>query len=465
MFNRRQWLGGAADLGAVALAWMAARDARAGSESSVLLPHHQPRAKRIIQIFNPGGVSHVDTFDYKPELIKRAGQDAAGFKVDTFFGRPGRLMPSPFAFAQHGQTGAWVSDLFPYLARQVDHLTFLHGMVSKSPNHTPAAFQLNTGFIQEGFPCLGSWLSFALGRSSDNLPTFAVLPDPRGLPAGGSVNWSNGFLPAEHQGVAFRSRGILVDDLERPADVSAVSRGRALEFVRSLDERLAQTDQSDTSIRARMEAYVLAGKMQASIPEAANLDAEGAATRRMYGVDDPLVGPTARNFLLARRLVERGVRFVQVIHGGAFGSPRINWDGHEDISVNHRVQARLVDQPVAALLTDLRVRGMKDDTPVLWTTEFGRTPITEGVGAKGRDHHPLGFTMWMAGAGLKPGLHHGITDDFGFAPVEGKTTVYDFHATVLHLLGLDHHKVTFYHNGARRRLTDVHGEIISDILV
>lgn len=275
------------------------------------------------------------------------------------------------------------------------------------------------------------------------------------------MNWSNGFLPAEHQGVAFRSRGALVDDLDRPAGVSAESRARSLALVRDLDSGLAA---ADPSVRARMEAYEMAGRLQSSIPEAANLDAEGAATRRLYGVDDPRVGPTARNFLLARRLVERGVRFVQLIHGGAFGSPRINWDAHEDIIVNHREQAGLVDQPAAALLADLRARGMMDDTLVLWTTEFGRTPITEGIGAKGRDHHPLGFTMWMAGAGLKPGLHHGRTDDLGFAPVEGKATLYDFHATVLHLMGLDHEKVTFYSNGARRRLTDVHGELIEDIL-
>ena len=461
MLDRRRWLGGVADLGAVATAWLLARDARADIQS---LPHHPPRARRVIQIFNPGGISHVDTFDHKPELLKRTGEDAQGFKVDTFFGRPGRLMGSPFKFARHGESGAWVSELFPYLARQADHITFLHGVVAKSPNHTPAAFQLNTGFIQEGFPCLGSWVSFALGRASESLPTFVVLPDPRGLPAGGSVNWSNGFLPAEHQGVAFRSRGALVDDLDRPAEVSAASRERSLNLVRAMDSGLAATDPADSTIRARMEAYALAGRMQSSIPEAANLDAEGAATRRMYGVDDSRIGPTARNFLLARRLIERGVRFVQIIHGGAFGSPRINWDAHEDITINHREQAGLVDQPVAALLADLRARGMMDDTLVLWTTEFGRTPITEGIGAKGRDHHPLGFTMWMAGAGLKPGYHHGQTDPFGFAPVEGKATLYDFHATVLHLLGLDHQKVTYYSNGARRRLTDVHGELIEDIL-
>jgi len=458
MPDRRSWLGGAADLGAMATAWLLARD---GLALGAAPPHRPARARRVIQIFNPGGISHVDTFDHKPELLRRTGEDAQGHKVDTFFGRPGRLMGSPFKFARHGETGAWVSDLFPNLARQVDHITFLHGMVAKSPNHTPAAFQLNTGFIQEGFPCLGSWVSYALGRATENLPTFVVLPDPRGLPAGGSVNWSNGFLPAEHQGVSFRPRGALVDDLDRPAGVSAESRARSLALVRDLDSGLAA---ADPSVRARMEAYEMAGRLQSSIPEAANLDAEAAATRRLYGVDDPRVGPTARNFLLARRLVERGVRFVQVIHGGAFGSPRINWDAHEDIIVNHREQAGLVDQPAAALLADLRARGMMDDTLVLWTTEFGRTPITEGIGAKGRDHHPLGFTMWMAGAGLKPGFHHGRTDELGFAPVEGKATLYDFHATVLHLMGLDHEKVTYYSNGARRRLTDVHGELIEDIL-
>ena len=425
--------------------------------------HFQPKARRVIAIFCPGGVSHVDTFDFKPELVKQNGKPL-GKKFDTFFGQPGNAMKSPFAFAQFGQCGRWVSDLFPNLARCVDDMTFIHSMQAKSSNHTPAGFQMLSGFTMNGFPCMGSWVSYGLGSETDDLPSFVVLPDPRGLPAGGSINWTNGFLPASYQGVAFRSTGDPVPDLSTPADVSQVSRNSAMRLVESMNREYLESTPGDSTLSARIRSYELAARMQTTIPDVTDLSRETAETKRLYGFETKESAGFGRNCLLARRLLERGVRFVQLFHGGAFGSPRINWDAHEDLVENHRTQAATCDRPIAGLLTDLKRRGMLDDTLVLWTTEFGRTPITQGIGAKGRDHHPQAFTVWMAGAGLKPGFAHGQSDDLGYEPVGKPTTIYDLHATVLHLLGLDHTRLTYYHNGIRRRLTDVHGEVILSVL-
>jgi Protein of unknown function (DUF1501) len=454
-------------LGAIALAWLLQADGHAAETKPARRgPHFAPRAHRAIHIFSPGGVSHVDTFDYKPDLEKYHGQPLTGKgTLDPFFGRPGNLMRSPYAFRRRGQSGLWVSDLLPYLAGCVDDMVFLHSVSTKSSSHTPACFQMNTGFTLNGFPCLGSWLSYGLGSDNEQLPTFVVLPDPRGLPNGGTNNWGQGFLPAEHQGIAFLTdKPEPIANLSTPAGVSPQKREASMELLAKLNEQFADADPGDSSLTARVRSYELAARMQSSIPEAIHFDGETEETKRLYGLDNAVTAPFGRNCLLARRLLERGVRFVQLYNGGALGSPRINWDAHEDLKQNHDTQAVHLDRPVAGLLQDLKRRGLLEDTLVFWSSEFGRTPFTEGIDGKGRDHHPLVFTCWLAGAGLKKGFRHGASDEFGYQVAEDPVTVYDFHATILHLLGLEHTKLTFYHNGIQRRLTDVHGRVIEEVL-
>ena len=452
----------ASGLGTIALASLLDQD-RAHADR----PHNLARAKRCIHIFSPGGVSQVDTFDYKPALERLDGKRLMGKgEIDTFFGKIGVLRKSFYRFRQHGASGSWVSELFPYLADRVDDLTFFHALVSKSSSHTPACFQMNTGFTQVGFPSVGSWLSYGLGTANDELPTFVVLPDPRGLPNGGTSNWSQGFLPAQHQGTAFSTsaKRQAIAHLKTPDSVSLDGRQAGLSLLADLDNRFADANPGHDQLRARVRSYELAARMQSSIPRVVDFGDETQATRKLYGLDDSVIGQSASNFLLARRLIEQGVRFVQIFNGGALGSPRINWDAHEDLVRNHTNQARHLDQPAAALLADLKQRGLLDDTLVVWSSEFGRTPFTQGNPGKGRDHHPLVFTAWMAGAGLKPGYHHGVSDDVGYQPAENPVTVYDFHATLLHLLGIDHTRLTYYHNGLARRLTDVHGHVVHDVL-
>jgi antitoxin (DNA-binding transcriptional repressor) of toxin-antitoxin stability system len=459
--SRRHFLWhSASGLGSVALAWLLHRDGRAAA------PHSTPKVKRVVQVFCPGGVSHIDTFDYKSELEKHHGEELTGKgKIDTFFAQPGRLAKSPFAFRRHGQCGQWVSELFPHLATCVDDIAFVQSMWSKSSNHTPAAFQMNTGFTMNGFPSLGAWLSYGLGSEATDLPAFVVLPDPRGLPAGGAINWTAGFLPAVHQGVAFRtSGGDPIADLfpVKPADPAAHKASAAL--LEKMNHDYLDANPGDSALAARIRAYELAAKMQVSVPEAANVDRESEATKRLYGLDHNVTAAFGRNCLLTRRLLERGVRFVQLWHGGAFGSPRINWDAHENLVENHTTQAAVLDRPLSGLLKDLKQRGMLDDTLIVWTTEFGRTPFTQGIGGKGRDHHPHAFTCWLAGGGIKAGTRYGSSDEVGYGVGENPVSVYDLHATVLHLLGIDHKRLTFYHNGIQRRLTVVHGEVVQGLL-
>ncbi|MEP6755490.1 MAG: DUF1501 domain-containing protein [Chthonomonadales bacterium] len=468
--SRREFLTAAAGgLGSIALSCLlheeSAHASTPSEEIGPVRPHYAPRAKRVIQIFCCGGISHIDTFDYKPELARLHGMEMSNKgKVDTFFNQPGRLMKTPFAFKQHGQSDRWVSSLLPNLAGCVDDMTFIHSMRAKSANHTPATFQMNSGFTMNGFPCLGSWLSYGLGTENQDLPAFVVLPDPRGLPAGGAINWTSGFLPATTQGVPFNTRGNPVDDLNPPNDVSRSKRQASLALLDGMNRDFLHNNPGDSAIAARIKSYELAARMQASIPQVIDLSHEPEHIQKMYGLDNPATQGFARNCLMARRLLEKGVRFVQMYHGGAFGSPRINWDAHEDIVENHTRQAANMDQPVAALLKDLKARGMLEDTLVLHTTEFGRLPITQGIGSTGRDHHPHGFTIWMAGAGLKPGMALGSTDEIGYFAAEKPQEVYDLHATVLHLLGLDHKKLTYYYNGIQRRITDVHGNVIREVL-
>jgi len=461
---RRHFLREAAGgLGSLALAYMLRREAGA---SGGPVPHHPPKATRVLQIFLTGGISQVDTFDYKPELIRRHGGPMPGADgIDTFNGKIGRLMKSPWAFRRHGETGRYVSDLLPHLAGCVDDLAFIHSMVAKSANHGPAQLQMNTGFVRNGFPSLGAWVSYGLGSTTDDLPVFVVLPDPRGIPAGGVANWSSAFLPPRHQGVALRGQGDPIPNLFGPGGPGPEGEAEALDFLGELNREHERDRPGNDQLGARIAAYELAARMQASVPGVLDLRGEGPATLDLYGVDDPVCGPFARNCLLARRLLEKGVRFVQVYQGGSAMKPRMNWDAHEDVIINHTQEAAIMDRPVAALLRDLKARGLMEDTLVVWTSEFGRTPFAEAKAtARGRDHNQLGFTSFLAGAGVKAGATHGATDPFGHRAVEDPVTLYDFHATILHLLGLDHERLTFYHNGINRRLTDVHGAVVRQVL-
>jgi hypothetical protein len=467
LLSRRQFLGSSAGgIGGIALAWMLNQEQSQAGISAPAGLRFPAKAKRIVQIFCCGGVSHIDTFDYKPALENLHGKTLEGKGENLgFFGQPGLVMKSPYEFRRHGQSGAWVSSLLPHLAGCVDDLCFIHSMFANSNNHTPATFQMNTGFTMNGFPCMGAWLSYGLGAANENLPTFVVLPDPRGLPAGGSINWTAGFLPANHQGVPFRTQSSEpIVDLTTPTNISSTARDADLKFLNNMNRRFAEAHPGDDAFAARLRSYELAARMQSSIPEATNLDSEPDSIKKLYGIDNESTKGFGRNCLMARRLLERGVRFVQVINGGAFGSPRINWDGHENLKENHDAQAATLDQPVAALIQDLKQRGMFEDTLFVWSTEFGRSPSTQGLKSPGRDHHPTAFTCFLAGAGVKKGCRYGVTDEVGYFVAENKTTIPDFHATILHLLGLDHEKLTFYHNGINRRLTNVEGSVITDIL-
>ena len=467
LLSRRHFLSNSAGgLGSVALAWLLAQEQSRGTPTSALVPHFAAKAKRVVQIFCCGGVSHLDTFDYKPELERMDGKTLEGKGENLgFFGQPGKLMKSVYEFRQRGQSGGWVSDLLPHLAGCADELCFIHSMFATSNNHTPATFQMNSGFTLNGFPCMGAWLSYGLGTENENLPAFVVLPDPRGLPAGGSINWTSGFLPANHQGVPFRTNSrVPLADLNTPETTTAPARDADMQMLAAMNREFADAHPGDGAFAARLRSYELAARMQSSIPEATNLATETEATKTLYGVDDEVNKGFARNCLMARRLLERGVRFVQIFNGGSFGSPRINWDGHENVKENHTTQAATMDKPVAALIRDLKERGMMEDTLFVWSTEFGRSPATQGVGSKGRDHHPTVFTCMLAGAGVRKGFHYGASDEVGYFVAENKVTVPDFHATILHLLGIDHEKLTFYHNGINRRLTDVHGHVVKGIL-
>jgi hypothetical protein len=464
---RRHFLREAAGgIGSLALAYLWHRDQTASAAETPGFTPPTPRATRVLQVFLTGGISQVDSFDYKPELIRHHGEPMPGAdSIDTFNSRIGTLMKSPWAFRQHGQCGRHVSDLLPRLAECVDDLTFIHSMVAKSANHGPAQLQMNTGFIRNGFPSMGSWISYGLGSLADDLPVFVVLPDPRGMPAGGTANWSSAFLPPRHQGVALRGQGDPIANLHGPSDISPDADREARDLLGAINREHLGTRPGSDLLSARIGAYELAARMQTSVPSVLDLSGESPATFRLYGVEDPVCGAFARNCLLARRLLERGVRFVQIYQGGSAMKPRVNWDAHEDVVQNHTQEAAIMDRPVAALLRDLKTRGLLTDTLVIWTSEFGRTPFTEAKGAaRGRDHNQLGFTSFLAGAGVKPGISYGATDEFGHKAVESPVTLYDFHATILHVLGLDHERLTFYHNGLQRRLTDVHGRVIHEIL-
>jgi hypothetical protein len=427
--------------------------------------HHRARARRVIQLFMNGGVSQMDTFDYKPELERRHGQAFdPGSHVEAPTSAPGKLMRSPFEFKQHGECGRWVSSVFPEISGCVDELAFLMGLSSKTNVHGPASYMMNCGFLMPGFPCLGSWLSYGLGSLSEDLPTLVVLPDPRGLPYNAKGNFTSGFLPQSHQGTILDAGSPRpIPDLVPTGSagyLTAASLREGLEVLERLNQAHAARNPGDSRLESRIAAYELAARMQRSAPEALDLSAETAATRRLYGLDDPVTADFGRRCLLARRLLERGVRFVQVWSGA--GGPTKNWDNHSDIPKELPAIARTVDRPTAALLRDLRARGLLDDTLVVWSTEFGRMPFTQG--STGRDHNGGTSVAWLAGAGIKGGTAHGESDPWAWKAATGQTYCYDLHATILHLLGIDHTRLTFRHNGIDRRLTDVHGHVVNEVL-
>jgi len=432
-------------------------------------PHSAPRARRAINICLVGGLSQVDSFDYKPALEKFHGKTPPGKRPEVFFGKVGRVRRNDWKFQPRGRSGLWISELFPHIAGVADELTLVRSMHSETGNHTPALFLSNSGFQFNGYPSLGSWLSYGLGNLSDSLPTFVVMPDARGAPSGGASSWSSGFLPGEHQGVSFSSGQQPVRDLFPPVERSPAAIKDESDLLEYIQRRqLARLGGRDRILDARVKSYELAARMQVSIPGVSDISGESKRVTEEYGLEGRETRDFARNCILARRLLERGVRFVQLYAGGPLGGkPRTSWDGHEDMVGNHTREAKRIDQPVAALLKDLRRRGMLEDTLVTFTTEFGRTPFTQSAAnqvGKGRDHNNAGFTVWMAGAGLKPGISYGESDEIGYSAAVDPVSWHDFHATVLHLFGLDHERLTFYHNGIQRRLTNVHGRVIHEIL-
>ena len=467
--SRREFLWGlGGGLGGIALMDMLAGEAQADTILGLKngLPHHRPTAKRVVQMVMSGAASQCDTFDYKPALIKKAGEKFdPGEKVELFQSDAGVVMPSPWDWKQRGECGKWVSDLVPHLGSCVDDIAFLPAMVATSNVHGPATFMQTTGFVLPGFPSMGAWASYGLGSMNDSLPTFVVLPDARGFGPGGPKNWSAGFLPSSHQGTLIRPGAENpIADLFPPDEkyIQGDTDADGLELLAQLNHKHMANRAGDSRLDARIKSYELAAQLQLSAPEVLDLKGESAATKKLYGQDDPVTEDFGRNCLVARRLLERGTRFVQVWSGADNAFPRRNWDSHEDLEKDHGEMATSMDKPAAALLKDLKARGMLDDTIVIWTTEFGRMPCSQGN--KGRDHNPFTFTSWVAGGGIKGGVTYGASDEWSYKAVENVTYCYDLHATVLHALGIDHERLTYRHNGIDRRLTDVHGHVIGEIL-
>lgn len=430
--------------------------------------HHPAAAKRVLVIFCSGACSQIDTFDYKPELIKRHGQPLPGAEnLVTFQGAQGNLTKSPWEFKPRGQSGKMISELVPNLAELADDMCFIHSMTGKTNTHGPGENFMSTGYVLDGFPSAGAWTTWALGTENENLPAYVAISDPRGTPQSSVNNWGPGFLPAAFQGTEFNATKPL-NNLEIPAGTSAKTDRATRDFLKRLNERHLERFPGDSELAARISSYELAARMQLSVPEVTDLSTEPASILREYGADDasnPLKASFAKNCILARRLLEQGVRFVQLFNGAyqTGGEGVSNWDGHKSLEPQYSKHGPVLDQPCAVMLRDLKRRGLLEDTLVVWTTEFGRMPTFQ-AGASGRDHNPDGFTTWLMGAGVKAPFSYGATDEFSYKAAENITSVYDFHATILHLLGLDHERLTFYHNGFERRLTDVHGHVIQEIL-
>lgn len=449
--NRRDFLTKAgAGFGMLALADLL-QAADTTSPMAPRAPHYAPKAKSIIWLFMEGAPSSVDLFDPKPELTKR---DGTKIQIDTFNGSPGPLMKSPFSFKQYGQSGAWVCEKYPNVAKHVDDFAFIKSLYSESNDHVPALYQINTGIPRPGFPSAGSWITYGLGSESLNLPGYVVLGNNQGV-KGGPINWSAGFLPTSYQGTLFRSSGAPILNLTRPQNVTREDQRAQLDFLNLINKDHLKSHDGEPDLLARIDSFELAYRMQMEALELANFSNESKETISMYGIDQDVSKNIGTKCLLARRLVERGVRFVQVYSDG-------EWDAHSDLKGNHSHHCASTDMPIHGLLTDLKQRGLMESTLVIWGGEFGRMPVSQGSG--GRDHNPHGFMAWMAGAGIKGGTSYGETDEIGYKSVIDRVSVHDLHATMLHLLGVNHTKLTYFHNGRRYRLTDVAGEVIRPIL-
>jgi len=491
LLDRRSFLGDfGTGLSGVALAWLLGEQGLLASDASKRLApggevpirpvidprqphaarvsHFEARAKNVLVIFCSGAVSHVDTFDWKPELERRHGEPLPGAGgLITFQGEQGDVTRSPWSFRPRGASGKMVSDLVPQLGSLADDICFIHSMTSKTNTHGPGENFASTGYTLDGFPSMGAWVTWALGSENESLPAYVAIPDPRGTPQSSVNNWGPGFLPAAFQGTDFNAAQP-IRNLARPQTVSASRDAATRRFLERLDRRHLESFPGDSQLAARISSYELAARMQLSVPRVSDLSTEPAHVLRAYGADDatnPLKASFARNCILARRLVEQGVRFVQLFNGAyqTGGEGVSNWDGHKVLEQQYNLHGPVLDQPVAALVSDLRDRGLLEDTLVVWCTEFGRMPTFQ-KGASGRDHNPSGFTVWLAGAGVRAPFTYGATDDFGYRAVENVVTTYDFHATILALLGLDHERLSFYHNGIERRLTDVHGHVIHEVI-
>jgi hypothetical protein len=473
--SRRDWLFRAGEgIGGLALAYLLQQDgllAAEGCESAAGIkspyspkpPHFKPRAKRVISLFMCGGVSHLDTFDPKPALDKYHGQPLpVEGEIQVQQGYPGPIMRSPYEFKKYGKSGIEVSELFPNMGTIVDDIALIRSAVGRSNDHSISHFEWNTGGLLPGFPSCGAWVAYGLGSENQNLPAFVVIHDPKGGPYNGPNNWGAGYLPAAYQGTVFRSVGDPILDLRPPSSYLTREEQRArLDHLAWLNQRHEERFPGSSELAARIASYELAYRMQSCAPEAVDIAKESEETKKLYGLGDDVTAPFGRQCLMARRLVERGVRFVQVWSGAYINSNVDTWDAHDSIVSNHGQHAAEVDKPIAGLMQDLKQRGLLDDTLVIWHTEFGRMPISQrGVG---RDHNPNTFSVWMAGAGIQGGQIIGASDDFGYKVAEQPVTVHDFHATTMHLLGLDHKRLTYFFNGRLMRLTDVHGELIPQV--
>lgn len=470
-FSRRQLLRRAgAGFGSVGLASLLADEGLLAADSSDPLapkrPHFDGKAKAVIWLFINGGPSQVDTWDYKPELEKMDGRELEGFDKQTgfFANAVGPLMKSPFEFTPRGQCGKMVSSIFPRLGEHVDKMAFIHSGHTESNNHSPALFMMNCGVPRMGQPCVGSWVTYGLGSVSRNLPAFVVMSDPldRGLPKGSAANWGAGFLPSVYQGTWLKPKGDPIENLHRPAHMNDAQQQRQLELLKKLNGEHAGSRPGEAELDARIKSFELAYRMQNSAPEALDIEREPEHIKKLYGVGEKNCDHFARQCLTARRMVERGVRFVQIYSGGM--ENQRSWDGHSDIRGNHSQFAGETDTPIAGLLTDLEQRGLLKDTLVVWGGEFGRLPLTQKSKKPGRDHNPHCFTTWMAGGGIKGGVSYGESDEIGHHAAVDKVHVNDLHATILHQLGLDHEKLTYVYNGRRFRLTDVAGKVIRPIV-
>jgi uncharacterized protein (DUF1501 family) len=428
-------------------------------------PHFPAKAKNVVMIFCAGAVSQLETWDYKPELIKHDGKPLEGGPAVTFQGPAGNLARPQYEFRPRGQTGKMVSDMIPHLAELTDEIAFIHSLTSKSNTHGPAENFLSSGSVLDGFPSMGAWASYALGSESQDLPAFVAIPDPRGVPQAGANNWGAGFLPAVFQGTPMSAKSP-VRHLAPPPNITNASDEAARALLQKMNARHLTEHPGDSKLAARIASYELAARMQLSVPEISDLSTEPAHILKSYGADDAANANKAgfaKNCILARRLIERGVRFVQLFNGAYASGGELNWDGHNKLKEQYDRHAEILDQPAAALIRDLRERGLLDETLVIFCTEFGRMPMFQ-KGSQGRDHNPDGFTCWLAGAGVKRGVSHGVTDELGRKAVQDIHPLYDFSATILHLLGLDHERLTFEHNGVQRRLTNVEGHLIKQVL-